>query len=388
ISNFVSIEALDDYTVKLTLANPDAVLFSPGRGITSGCIIPQEAVEQLGEDWGLHPIGGGPFEFVEYVPDDHATLVRNEDFVIQPYLDEVIFKVIPDDDVRMIALEAREIHFTSLPETEFDRFYGDPDYILYSGNCIYSFNLQFDVTHELFTDIKVREAIGHAVDGRAIMKNQFGGMFVEGCGIAGPAVPGHDPDMCDKYFTYDPELTVQLMTDAGWEKNSDGIWEKDGQTFTFEFEIWNLDPAPVISTAAVTQMQTEGFDVTLLEVEFGTWIEDALGGNVKPMMMWSGFCGDGGMISYWGREGLATNWGFADEEVWSLLDESNMIMDVDERQAALVKAHDAIYATYADIPLGFATGYMITLNNVEDFEAPVWTNNIITTTNNTWLSGE
>ena len=118
ITNFVSIEALDDYTVKLTLANPDAVLFSPGRGITSGCIIPKEAVEQLGEDWGLHPIGGGPFEFVEYVPDDHATLVRNEDFVIQPYLDEVVFKVIPDDDVQMIALEAGEVHFAYLPETE------------------------------------------------------------------------------------------------------------------------------------------------------------------------------------------------------------------------------------------------------------------------------
>lgn len=49
--------------------------------------------------------------------------------------------------------------------------------------------MQFDVSHELFTDIKVREAIGHAVDGRAIMQNQFGGMFVEGCGIAGPGVP-------------------------------------------------------------------------------------------------------------------------------------------------------------------------------------------------------
>lgn len=162
----------------------------------------------------------------------------------------------------------------------------------------------------------------------------------------------------------------------------------DGQTFSFDFEIWNLDPAPLVATAAVTQMQAEGFDVKLLVVEFGTWIEDALGGNVKPMMMWSGFCGDGGMISYWGRDGLAVNWGFEDEEVWALLDESNMIIDVDERQAALVKAHDAIYATYSDIPLGFATGYSISLPNLEDFQMINWSNNLVTSVNNTWLSGE
>ena len=78
------------YTVKLTLNTPNALLMVSARGMSSVAILPQEAVEQLGEDWALNPIGGGPFEFVEYVPDDHATLTKNEDYYIEPYLESVI----------------------------------------------------------------------------------------------------------------------------------------------------------------------------------------------------------------------------------------------------------------------------------------------------------
>ena len=93
------------------------------------------------------------------------------------------------------------------------------------------------------------------VDGRGIMQNQYGDMWVEGCGTAGPGIPGYDSELCEKYFAYDPASTEELMTESGWEKNADGIWEKDGQTFSFQLEIWNLDPAPDIAAAAVTMLQ-------------------------------------------------------------------------------------------------------------------------------------
>lgn len=387
LTGFESVEALDTYTVKLTMKEPDAVLFSGGRGLSSTAILPKEAVDARGEDWGLNPIGGGAFEFVEYVADDHVTLRKNEDYAILPYLDEVVYKIIPDQDVQIISLEAGEVDRTSLPAEEFDRFYENPDYKLYAANCPYSFNLQFDLKNELFQDIKIREAIAHAVDGRAIMQNQFGGQWVDGCGIAGPGIPGHDPDLCD-LFTYDLALTEQLMTEAGWAKNAGGIWEKDGQTFTFEFEVWNTTPAPVIATAATTQMQEAGFDVTMLEVEFGTWIEDALGENTqKPMMMWSGFCGEGGMNSYWGREGLGRSWGYDDEEVFTMLDDANkMLVDPDARQAVLQEAHRKIYSSYSDIPLGFATGYEMTTARVQDWEVTMWFTKFVTTENNVYFS--
>jgi len=390
VGGYESAEAVDKYTVKLTLKEPDAVLFATGRGLTSTAILPKEAVDQLGEDWALNPIGGGPFEFIEYVPDDHVTLQRNEDYNITPYLDQVVLKIIPDQQVQVISLEAGDVDdLPSLPAEEFDRFENDPNYKLYRANCPFSFNLQFDFKYEPFQDMNVREAIAHAVDGRAIMKNQYGGQWVDGCGIAGPGIPGYDPDLCDKYFTYDTTKTEQLMTDAGWAKNADGIWEKDGQPLSFVFEVWNTTPAPTIATAAVTQMKEAGFDVQLTEVEFGTWIEDALGENTqKPMMMWSGFCGEGGMNSYWGRNGLSRGWGFDNEEVFTMLDQANVIVDPTQRQDLLQNAQDIIYGSYADVPLGFATNYEISNARVEDYIVIMWFDNLVTANNNVWFSSK
>jgi len=109
LASFESIEALDDYTVKLTLKTPDALLFSGGRGLSWVPIVPREAVEQLGEDFALNPIGSGPFKFVEYLPDESLTLERNDLYWQKPYLDKVVYRVIPDEDAALISFEAGEV---------------------------------------------------------------------------------------------------------------------------------------------------------------------------------------------------------------------------------------------------------------------------------------
>jgi peptide/nickel transport system substrate-binding protein len=386
LSSFESAEAIDTYTVKLTLKQPDAILFASGRGISSAAILPREAVEQLGESWGLNPIGGGAFEFVEYVADDHVTLRKNEDYAITPNLDEVVFRITPDQNTQIISLEAGDIDWMSLPAEEFERFDGNDDYKLYAGNCPYSFHIQFDLKNPLFQDIKVREALSRAVDGHAIMQNEFGGMFIEGFGIAGPGVPGFDSSLTELY-SYDPTKTETLMTEAGWAKNANGIWEKDGQPFSVDFEVWNMSPAPVIATAAATMLNGAGFEVNLIEVEFGTWVEDATGVDTqKPLMMWSGFCGEGGLNSYYGVGGLGRGWGYDDQEVFDLLDSADTVVDAEERLNTLQTATHKIYEIYPDIPFGFAVQYEITTARVNDWANTMWWLKFVSTQNNVWLS--
>ena len=106
---FISAEATDDYTVVLTLSAPDSIIYDKARGLTWTAIVPQEAVELYGDEYGLHPLGSGPFEFVSYAPDEEVVLRANEDYYIDPCLDEVIFKALPDVPAAMIALEAGDI---------------------------------------------------------------------------------------------------------------------------------------------------------------------------------------------------------------------------------------------------------------------------------------
>lgn len=387
IGSFESAEVVDDYTVKLHLTAPDALLFVAGRGITAVGILPQEAVEQLGEDWKLSPIGSGPFEFQEYIPDDSVILVPNEDYRVVPNIDQMIFKVLPDESVAAISLEAGEIDAMGTISTSiYDQFASNEDFTIIDGNCPASFNIQFNMNDPLVGQKEVREAIAHAVDGHSIVNAVVGGLWVDGCGTAGPGIPGFDAELCDKYFIYDTELAAQILTDAGWAKNADGIWEKDGTPLALQMELWNMTPMPDIAAAVLTQLQEFGISVELTQVEFGTWIDDYFGGTGKPIMFWSGFCGDGGLNGYWGRTGLAAAQGFANEEVFTLLDEANVIVDPVERNATLMQATDLIFQDYPDIPLGFFSGAEIVNKRVNDYHGLFWFMNIVTDTNNVWLS--
>ena len=380
---FENIEAVDKYTVRLTLSKSDIILFAKGRGLSGVWIIPQEAVEKLGRDWAMNPIGGGPFEFVEYVPDDHVTLQRNEDYYIYPNLDGVVFQIIPDPTVQILALEADDVQILSVLTLEdYDRFVENPYFDIYLGTCPVPQQLQFNMGVELFQDKNVREAIAHSFDGRGIMKVIYGDRMFEGCGTAGPGVPGYDPELCGKYFTYDPALTAELLNESGWEKNENGIWEKEGQTLSFELEVWNLETDPILTEAAATQMQEQGIDVELVVVEFGTWVDDWLGGKSKSAMQWSGFCGEGGLDNFWGRNGFATYMGFENEEVWQLLEKANVTIEPEERQSILVEATNLIYQDYPAVSYGFSAVAHVLSKKVRDYKPNLI---LVSPDNNVWL---
>ncbi|MEM5774519.1 MAG: ABC transporter substrate-binding protein [Anaerolineaceae bacterium] len=387
VANFESVEAVDDYTVRLNLKNPDALLFVLGRGLTSLGIVPQEAVEFYGDTWNIHPIGSGPFELQEYTPDDQIVLKANEDHYIVPNLAQVIFKIIPDETVASISLEAEEIYYLATSTTTiFEQFVGREGFRTEQGDCPWNYYIHYDFVSPLTSQIEIRKAVSQAINGEEIMKAILGNLYIGGCGTAGPGVPGYDADLCSKYFLYDTEAAAQTLTDAGWTKNASGIWEKDGTPLALRLEIWNLTPTPDIGAAIITQLQEFGVDAELVQVEFGTWIDDFYGGNQKEMMFSNGFCGDGGLNALFGGGGLAYALGYTNEEASALLDQANMEVDPAKRDEMLRTAQDMVYSDYVAYTLGFGSGGVIINEKVQDFEPGLWFLNLVTTKNNVWVA--
>lgn len=386
LTSYQSVEALDDYTVQLTLKTPNALLFTTGRGLTKIAIVPREAVEQLGEDLALNPIGSGPFKFVEYKPDESLTLERNDLYWRRPYLDRVIYQVIPDQDAALIALEAGEVDIlTTVPDADFERLSGDGRFILYRRGCPSMTQLVFNMTHPLFGEPRFRQAVAYALDGEAINANVYGGMHLSGCGTAGPGVPGYDPDLC-RYFPYDPEGAQAILGDLGWsDSDGDGLLDKEGMPLEIPLEIWSRSPMPQFGAAIVTQLREVGISVELQTVEFGTWIADWNAGVDKVMLL-SGFCGDGGMNSLWGRDGLARAMGHDDPQVFDLLAQANTTVDPAARDETLRQAANEIYRQYWAVPLGFRDSYQASRAWVHDFYGTLWSENLCTDYNNAWLS--
>ena len=386
LATFESAEAVDDHTVKIHLNAPSAMLLTPGRGLSGIAIVPQEAVEQLGEDFALNPIGSGPFEFVEYLPDELVRLQRNEDYYIRPHLDEVVWKVIPDEDTALIAFENGEVDWLStVPQADIERLQEEDAYVLEPSGFECAPWMFFDMAVPLFQEEDFRKALAHAFDAEAISKNVDGATYVGGCGIAGRGVPGYDPDLC-QYFDYDPDMSKELMAGLGWEdSDGDGIYDKDGEPMEFPLEIWNMAPMPSYSEAIATQLQQEGFPVDLQTVEFGTWIDDMFAGPQKAMMA-SGFCTDGGLNGVFGRDSAtATAMSYVMPEVHDLLDQANVTLDPEERDQILREAQDVMFSQYMAIPLRHRSSYDGTHSYVNDLNGIFWTANLVTDNNNVWL---
>jgi ABC-type transport system substrate-binding protein len=384
---FESVEAVDDYTVKLKLSKPDALLMSGARGLGHIAVIPHEAVEHYGEDFGLNPIGSGPFEFAEYKPDEYVRLVPNEDYWKTPYLDEVIFRVIPDDDAALIAFETGEVDYMpGVPEAEIERLKDDTRFVLTPSGYECAPWIMFNMAVPLFQDQEFRQAMAYAIDAEAISRNIEKSNYVGGCGISGRGVPGYDPNLC-KYFPYDPEGAAALLAELGWaDTDGDGVLDKDGEPMAFELEIWNMGTMPRYGEAIAIQLKEAGFGVELQTVEFGTWIDDMLGGTEKAFGA-SGFCTDGGLNGVFGREAATSvSLGWDMPTVHDQLDEANVTVDAAERDKILREAQEALFSQYLAIPMRHRTAYEAVNSRVRGFGGMDWTADVVTERYNAWVT--
>jgi ABC-type transport system substrate-binding protein len=211
-----SVDVIDDYTVRINITGYKNTILT-GFGGGSAMIISPTAVEKNGLDWARwHPVGTGPFKFVEYERDARLVYERNENYWQEglPYLDGVEFVVIADETVRKIAFQKGDIHTlraSGITAVEL-RDMGF-DYVTRAGG---TFVLIPDSKNaeSPFADRKVRLAISHAINRELLVE-------ALGYGFSAPAYqvfPGFIetaiPNL-DKH-EFDPDLARQLLAEAGY----------------------------------------------------------------------------------------------------------------------------------------------------------------------------
>ncbi len=385
---FVSIEAVDDYTVVLTLSAPDAIIYDKARGLTMTAIVAKEAIEYWGDDYGLHPLGSGPFEFVSYSPDEEVVLRANEDYYIDPCLDEVIFKVLPDVPAAMIALEAGDIDWWGdvTPGDAADRFKNSENITLINFGCPVSTRLYFSVDKAPFDDVRFRKALAVMRDGEAINAALRGVTHVKGAGTAGPGVAGYVEGLYDEFFQYEPELAMSLLDEIGIvDTNGDGLREWEGENMIIPMYSWNSDPAPDYVAATIDAAAQIGLTINPVITDSGTNNATRLAGE-WGIYLGQGWCGEGGTNSLWGRNGWIKSLGYEDEEIFDLLDKSAVNMNEEERESQLQAVTQRIAELYWEPSFGFFNIFTVKNNYVKDFFGGEWTLNLVTDDHNVWIA--
>ncbi len=210
----VKVEVADDTTLRFTLPKPNAPFLSSLAMVWTGIMSPA-ATKQYNCDASQHPVGTGPFKFVEAVRNDHVTVEANPDYWGgKPKVDRIIFRIIPESATRMLALERNEVQILAdVPPADYERVEKNPALKLYRqpGLTILGVGMSNDLGP--FKDKRVRQAMNYAVDKNAINKGLYGGATTASQGIP-PVLWGYNKSV--EPYPYDVNKAKALLKEAGY----------------------------------------------------------------------------------------------------------------------------------------------------------------------------
>jgi len=248
------------HTVTFVLSRPTrSLLYDLAR--PDSIIYPADSVASQRR----RPVGTGPFRFVEYREGSEVRLERFGDYYLEgvPHLDAVRFRIIGDASIRYAALRAGDVDLigTSLPPEQYLQARQDPSLVATEGTATTEITLALNNARAPFDDLRVRQAITHAIDKDAIVD---GAMFGLGT-VIGTHMSPSEPyylDLTDTY-PYDPERARELLAEAGYPNG-----------FEVDFELPEPYALERRSGQVIAQQLAEvGIDVELSVVEWGTWIQ-------------------------------------------------------------------------------------------------------------------
>jgi peptide/nickel transport system substrate-binding protein len=276
-----SIEVVDDLTVKVNFSAVDPT-FLGKIGYPNNAMISPKALEELGEDLGVNPVGTGPFVLGEFTPGECVVGLRNDDYwnPKYPYLDQIQFCGVPESSARTLALESGEA------DVVFVVLWSDADFLREKGIELVasppglSTSLIQNNNKPPTDELAVRKAIAHAVDFDAILKAAFNGQgLVNRTGLL-PHSWGYCQEAEDMAPKYDPELAAQILEEAGWvDTDGDAVRDRDGEPLTIYFIVPPWDADPLIGEIVIGQLARVGIHTTTETVEAQTLFAKLLEGD-------------------------------------------------------------------------------------------------------------
>ncbi len=206
-------DVLDDYTLRFTLPKPDAPFITSLAMVWQGIMSPA-ATKKYACDASQHPVGTGPFKFVEAVRNDHVTVEANPNYWGgRPKVDRIIFQVVPESATRMLKLERNEVQILAdVPPSDYARVTGNPQLRLYSQAGLTILGVAMSTDLGPFRDVRVRQAMNYAVDKDAINKGLYGGATTASQGMP-PVLWGYNTSV--RPYPYDV-AKAKALREAGF----------------------------------------------------------------------------------------------------------------------------------------------------------------------------
>ncbi len=272
-------EAVDSHTFRLTMKNAyyptlqELCLIRPLR-FMSPVAMPEDGNTANGIK---KAVGTGPWVLIETKKGEYDLFERNDTYWgTKPQFKKLLVKVIPDPNSRAVALETGEIDLIhgaaghgagQLSLDAFQRFAANPDYVTGISQPLATRVLAINSKRGATADLKVRQAIQHAVDKAALVKAVFYGVEKQADTLYSTDTPYSDLSL--KPFGFDPPLAANLLTEAGWLQTEAGATRsKNGQELSVDLcFVGNDAQQKAIAEVIQGDLQKIGINVKLVGEE-------------------------------------------------------------------------------------------------------------------------
>ena len=221
------VTAVDDSTVRIALDTALAI-FPKLLAMPVASVVPAK----ISPDFSERPVGTGAWTLVSWQHDDYLLLARNSEyFGGAPKLDSLMIRIIPEPSTAVAEFESGNVDLLYVPEADAQRWEraDEKKALLTSAPALRLWYVALNTTRGPLKDVRVRQALNHAVDVHTILDKLLGGRGHLAAGVIPPTLEGADGARAP--YAYDPAAAKKLLAAAGYAKG-------------FDIELWvPQDPA-------------------------------------------------------------------------------------------------------------------------------------------------
>jgi peptide/nickel transport system substrate-binding protein len=344
VASVVSVDTPDDATAIFQFSAPTPAFL---ENLLNVQILTEEGIEQI----DTHPIGTGPFEFVEWALNEHLTVRRFANYRVEglPYLDELVFRPLLDPDTRLTNIQAGSVGVVEQPSPrDVERIQADENLeLLVTPPTSKYDNFQINCTAEATDNPKVRQALSFAFDRETYVNDILYGFGEAAVGPFSAANWAYNAEIVEPYLAFDLERAGQLLDEAG---------EEDGSRLS-EIEIMTPLGFDEIKSAAVLlqpNLGSIGVDASITELELAGWIDRLVTNPDYEVTTDTYGYGDTDPATVLSRDNFAPDTNvhlFRNDEYKALVEAGATTLDQDERKQ--------IYAEIQQLMMDQMPGFLI-----------------------------
>lgn len=340
------------------------------------------------------PWGAGPFKVTEFRRGEYVVVKRNEYYFGKddagtqlPYLDSIIFKIIPNTNTQTTQLKSGEVDFAAnVPFTAAPSLENVPGLKVIAAPTLAFRHVTFNLANAQLADLNVRKAFAYGVD-RAALNKAVGGYMVPTNTFVVSVFPYSSQDV--PTYAYDPEKARQTLLDAGYAPGKDGVMEKDGKRLSFTFMTQSgRSEYELAQQVIIAEMKAIGIELTPdnkagaalsqarrnggFDVWYSGWITPA-----DPIDSY---------ISFYGTGGFNNGGGYSNPAVDAALNAASVSLDPAATAKDMLEAQKLVLADLPAIPLFETPSIIAMTDRLQNFESNPTNQTNFRDTSHWWLT--